>query len=133
MWSELMRRWLRRSNPRPAGTTPRPFTPRLEALDERTLPAITASFQNGVLTVLGDSIDNTIVVGRDAAGNILVNNGDVPIAGDTAATVANTSLIDVFASNNNGGGVILGPPLAADGGGSSSAGAAPSAAPAPRS
>ena len=45
----------------------------LEPLDRRIVPAITAGFQNGVLTVLGDAIDNTIIVGRDTAGNILVN------------------------------------------------------------
>src|SRR5262245_22054317 len=64
--------------------------------------AITASFLPGagVLTEFGDSIDNTIVTSRDAAGQILVNGGAVPIVGGTA-TVANTSLIQVFGQAGN--------------------------------
>src|SRR5262245_16651090 len=57
--------------------------------------AVTASFSQGVLTVFGDSLDNTITVSRNAAGNILVNGGAVTVAGGTS-TVANTSLIQVF-------------------------------------
>jgi hypothetical protein len=56
-------------------------------------PTITATFSvDGTLRVTGDDQDNTIVVSRDAAGNILVNGGAVPIQGGPA-TVANTSLI----------------------------------------
>ena len=44
----------------------------------------------GLLSVFGDDLDNTITVSRDAAGNILVNGGAVPITGGTP-TVANTS------------------------------------------
>jgi Ca2+-binding RTX toxin-like protein len=59
--------------------------------------AITASFDPGagVLSEFGDNLDNTITTSRDAAGNILVNGGAVPILGGTP-TVANTSLISVF-------------------------------------
>jgi len=59
--------------------------------------AVTASFTSsaGVLTVFGDSLDNNITVSRDASGKILVNGGAVVVAGGTA-TVANTSLIQVF-------------------------------------
>src|ERR1700704_5123291 len=57
--------------------------------------AITSSFSKGILTEFGDALDNTIVTSRDAAGRILVNGGAVPIQGGTA-TVANTSLIQVF-------------------------------------
>ena len=59
--------------------------------------AITASFlaDAGVLTVLGDSLDNTITASRDAAGRLLLNGGDVVIQGGQP-TVANTSLIQVF-------------------------------------
>jgi Ca2+-binding RTX toxin-like protein len=73
------------------------FTPALEPLDERILPAITASFFSGagLLSVFGDAQNNTIVVSRDAAGQILVNGGAVAIQGG-AATVANTALIQVF-------------------------------------
>src|SRR5919197_5114053 len=58
--------------------------------------AITSSFDPvaGVLTTIGDDLDNTITTSRDAAGNILFNSGVVPIWGGTA-TVADTSLISV--------------------------------------
>jgi Ca2+-binding RTX toxin-like protein len=59
--------------------------------------ATTATFSSGsgVLTVFGDSADNSITISRNAAGNLLVNNGAVSVAGGTP-TVANTSLIRVF-------------------------------------
>jgi Ca2+-binding RTX toxin-like protein len=57
--------------------------------------AVTASFNAGVLTVIGDSNNNSITISRDAFGLILVNNGAVPVAGGTP-TVANTTLIQVF-------------------------------------
>jgi len=74
----------------------------LELLDRRVLPAVSATFSaaQGLLTVIGDAKDNTIVVSRDAAGSILVNSGGVAIQGGTA-TVANTSLIQVFGQDGN--------------------------------
>src|SRR5215207_9113966 len=59
--------------------------------------AVTASFGAGTgqLTVIGDSLNNSIVISRDAAGKILVNGGAVAVSGGTP-TVANTSLIQVF-------------------------------------
>ena len=64
----------------------------MEKMETRVLFAVTASFDagTGVLSVVGDDLDNQIVVSRDAAGAIFVNGGAVPIAGDAAATVANT-------------------------------------------
>jgi len=64
--------------------------------------AIKAQFVrgSGVLTVLDDAGDNSIIVSRDPAGNILVNGGAVPITG-SGATVANTTLIQVFGSSGN--------------------------------
>ena len=58
------------------------------------IAATTATFSSGVLTVNGDSLDNTIVISRDAAGSILVNGGAVPVVGGTP-TVANTAQIRV--------------------------------------
>jgi Ca2+-binding RTX toxin-like protein len=74
----------------------------LEALGNRIAPAIVAVFsaQSQVLNVLGDHLDNTITLSRDAAGNILVNGGVVQVLGGTA-TVANTSLIQVFGHAGN--------------------------------
>ena len=76
--------------------------PRLELMDRRILPAVTAAFvaAEGVLTVTGDAQDNTIVVSRDLAGTILVNSGAVAVQGGNA-TVANTSLIQVFGQAGN--------------------------------
>ena len=51
--------------------------------------ATTGTFNNGVLTVSGDSAANNIAISRDAAGRILVNGGAVAVVGGTP-TVANT-------------------------------------------
>ena len=64
--------------------------------------AVTATFTppSGMLSVFGDSLNNTITASRNAAGNLLVNGGAVTILGGTA-TVANTSLIQVFGQAGN--------------------------------
>jgi len=64
--------------------------------------AITASFDPGagVLSELGDSLDNTITTSRDAAGTILIDGSGVPIVGGTAM-VANTGLIQAFGQGGN--------------------------------
>ncbi len=66
-----------------------------ETLSQRITPAVNAFFGGGVLTIIGDNLNNTIDVSRDAAGKLLVNGGTVSIRG-AAATVANTRLIHVF-------------------------------------
>src|SRR5262244_1845596 len=65
--------------------------------------AIKASFSPtaGLLSVFGDNLDDTIVMSRDAAGQILINGGAVPIAGGQA-TVANTAMIQVFGEGGDG-------------------------------
>jgi Ca2+-binding RTX toxin-like protein len=64
--------------------------------------AISGVFLRGLkfLTVFGDAADNHITISHDAAGTILVNGGAVPIL-DGPATVANTSLIEVFGQGGN--------------------------------
>jgi len=64
--------------------------------------AIRASFSPGagLLSVFDDNLNNTITVSRDAAGTILVNGGSVTVTGGEA-TVANTSLIQVFGTSGN--------------------------------
>src|SRR6185295_15129731 len=64
--------------------------------------AIKAIFSQGahVLSEFGDSADNVITTSRDAAGQILVNGGVVPVVGGPA-TVANTALIQVFGQGGN--------------------------------
>src|SRR5262249_32732186 len=103
---EMVRCWLRsllKTMARPASRrggkklAARRFSPELEPLADRVLPAILAVFTPGAqtLSVFGDSLNNTIAISRDAAGKILVNSGAVPIRGGTP-TVANTALIQVF-------------------------------------
>ena len=74
----------------------------LESLDNRIVPAITASFAagTGVLTITGDALDNSITVSRDAAGKLLVNGGAVAVLGGTP-TVANTTLIQALGLGGN--------------------------------
>src|SRR5215467_9379386 len=64
--------------------------------------AITATFipGAGTLSTIGDGIDNTITVMRDAAGTIRINNGAVAIQ-NGPATVTNTSFIEVFGQGGN--------------------------------
>ncbi|MBV8110873.1 MAG: hypothetical protein JO012_14040 [Hyphomicrobiales bacterium] len=56
--------------------------------------AIKATFSPaaGLLCELGDGVDNTIVTRRDAAGQLFVNGGAMPINGGQA-TVANIATI----------------------------------------
>ena len=99
MWMRKIRdAHRRRHSQRPASRRARPVElDRLDLLDRRILPAVSATFSaaQGVLTVVGDAKDNTIVVSRDAAGSILVNGGAVSVRGGRA-TVANTRLIQLF-------------------------------------
>lgn len=62
--------------------------------------AVTANFSAGALTVLGNGQNNTIALGRNAAGTIVVNGGAVPIKGGPA-TVPNTKLIQAFGQDGN--------------------------------
>jgi Ca2+-binding RTX toxin-like protein len=62
--------------------------------------AIKATFNAGLLSVFDDNLDNTISMSRDAAGNLLVNNGAVTITGGRA-TVADTAVIQVFGTGGN--------------------------------
>ena len=70
-----------------------------EEVDGRdfSIQAVTGQFSpaSGTLSVFGDSLDNSIEVSRNAAGQLLINGGAVAIRGGTA-TVANTALIQVF-------------------------------------
>src|SRR5262249_50189524 len=92
-WKQILAQLGRRRPRRPTPWENR-TRPHLETLDERIAPAVTASFvaSTGVLSVLGDAKDNTIIVSRDNAGTLLVNGGNVAVKGGTA-TVANTALI----------------------------------------
>jgi Ca2+-binding RTX toxin-like protein len=76
-----------------------------EEMEARTggdfsIAAVTANFSQGTLTNFGDSLDNNMAISRNAAGQILVNGGAVPVLGGTP-TVANTSLIQMFGQGGN--------------------------------
>ena len=78
------------------------FRPQVETLAERVMPAVTATFSaaGAVLRVVGDALDNTVVVSRDAGGTILVNGGAVAIQGGQP-TVANTRMIMINGVGGN--------------------------------
>lgn len=101
-----LNRWRRRA-PADRRRAPRKnrFVPPVERLDTRITPAVTATFNPGVglLTVLGDSLANEIVISRDALGVISVN-GEVPLAGGLPGgfpTVFNTRSINMFGLAGN--------------------------------
>src|SRR5262245_9973388 len=75
----------------------------IEPLPARVMLSITALFSDGgggMLRVTGDDQDNIITISRDAVGNILVNNGAVPIAGGTP-TIANTDHLHLVGGAGN--------------------------------
>ncbi|MBX9584232.1 MAG: hypothetical protein K2X87_28365 [Gemmataceae bacterium] len=103
MFNALVR-GARRRNPHAAAR----FTPGLEALGRRDVPAVTAVFQVGfgVLQVFGDDAANTIEISRDEFGLIYVNGGGVTIEGGTEDLPAfphvfNTQAIAVFGKGGN--------------------------------
>src|SRR5262249_50879686 len=73
-----------------------------EQVNAAATPGVTATFSatDGRLTIVGDAQDNTIVVSRDAAGTILVNNGAVTVQGGPA-TIFNTVLIQISGLGGN--------------------------------
>jgi Ca2+-binding RTX toxin-like protein len=101
-WKQSVRRLIRGRKPLPNKLWPGRFSPALERLADRIVPAVTASFGAGALSVFGDELNNTITISRDAAGAILVNGGAVPVAGGTP-TVGNTFLIvgNTFGGDDN--------------------------------
>jgi Ca2+-binding RTX toxin-like protein len=94
MFRGLIRGARRRTSKAASSQTLR-FTPAVVSLEQREVPAVLGVFALNTFTVIGDHRDNTIQVSRDAAGNILVNGGAVPVYGGTP-TVTNTTLISVF-------------------------------------
>jgi Ca2+-binding RTX toxin-like protein len=116
MFRALLLAMLRDRRPHPSARRPSrpPFAPRVEGLENRLTPAVTAVFSpgTGILTVVGDGLNNTITVSRDAAGGILVNggaavvkvhlhrflgNGPTPVVGNGGTpTVADVNQVRVF-------------------------------------
>src|SRR5262249_60720621 len=88
---EMVRCWLRsllKTMARPASRrggkklAARRFSPELEPLADRVLPAILAVFTPGAqtLSVFAASPNNTIAISRDAAGQTLIKRGTLPTA-----------------------------------------------------
>jgi Ca2+-binding RTX toxin-like protein len=97
--------FLKKRSARRSSTRRRParFVSGFESLEPRLMLSVTAVLSpQGVLTVDGDQMDNNIVVSRDAAGIILVNDGATPIGvRGEIPTVTNTSLIEVLGRSGN--------------------------------
>jgi Ca2+-binding RTX toxin-like protein len=72
----------------------------LESLEPRQFLSVTASAGNGVLSIGGDDNANAITVSRNAAGDLFVNNGAVPIIG-TPATVTTIQSIVISGRGGN--------------------------------
>jgi Ca2+-binding RTX toxin-like protein len=100
-WMRALRRWAQRRRPVRKTAWQGRFVPTLESLTERIVPTVTATFLPGshTLTVFGDAQNNTIVIGRDAAGRILLNGNTISSIG--TPTVANTTTITVFGLGGN--------------------------------
>jgi Ca2+-binding RTX toxin-like protein len=93
--SDFLKRWSdRRSSVRTVQRARSAFA--IEPMESRLLLSVSAVFSpvTDVLMVLGDNQNNAIELSRDEGGNILINDGTVPIIGGTP-TVDNTSLIQV--------------------------------------
>ena len=73
-----------------------------ESLETRELLTVTASFSadTGALSIVGDEQDNVIAITRAIDGEILINNGQVAVAGGTP-TVQNTQQIFAFGLAGN--------------------------------
>jgi Ca2+-binding RTX toxin-like protein len=101
-WQHISRSFTKRKPFRKKSSLKDRFLPSLEVLDDRIVPAVTATFTpgSGTLSVFGDNLDNNITISRNAAGNLLVNGGAVAILGGTPS-VANTALIQVFGQGGN--------------------------------
>src|SRR5262245_46877972 len=99
-------KFLKKWSARRASTRRRParFVSGFESLEPRLMLSVSAFFTpqaGGLLTVIGDGLDNTVEVSRDDAGNLLVNGGEVSIQGGTA-TVDNTSVVQGFGLGRHG-------------------------------
>ena len=102
-WKQVLRQSLPSTQPIRKSTRNCRFSPSLESLSDRIVPAaVTATFSpaTGLLSVLGDAGNNHIAVSRDCGGNIMVNGGAVSVTGGSP-TVAITSLIQVFGQAGN--------------------------------
>src|SRR5262245_64101800 len=97
VWQLIARALGRKARPSRPNPKQYRFVPSVEGLENREVPAVTASFSavSGVLTVFGDNLDNNITISSNAAGTILVNGGGVTVAGGKP-TVEHTGVIQGY-------------------------------------
>src|SRR4051812_16051858 len=112
--SSLLGHFKKRGQSRPAARSNRRAQLGLEALETRFCPATTATFSNGVLSVLGDAANNNIVV-KATNNNLQVFDGakQIVVQGSTPLMDATTQInirglagndkltIDASVSNNS--------------------------------
>ncbi|HEY1191856.1 MAG TPA: calcium-binding protein [Gemmata sp.] len=79
------------------------FRPKLDALEHREVPAVLATFNTGVLTVIGDNTANNIVVAADANGALQVTNNGASVAIRTAFGTANRANLQTINVDAKGG------------------------------
>lgn len=83
-----------------AGALALPELPAGAAVPAAATSSASAFFSSGSLVVVGGAQDESIVIGRDAAGTIQINGGAVLIKGGRP-TVANTRLITALGNGGN--------------------------------
>jgi len=81
----------------------RTVRPRIESLEDRAVPAVTASFNFNFLSVVGDDTANNIVVSADAAGNLTVTNNGVAVGIVTSIGTPNTASTAFIVVDGRGG------------------------------
>jgi Ca2+-binding RTX toxin-like protein len=79
------------------------FTPRLDALEKREVPAVLATFNTDTLNVVGDASANNIVVQADASGNLQVTNNGCAVTIHTIAGSANKMNLNTVNVDARGG------------------------------
>lgn len=82
---------------------PNQFAPKMDALEAREVPAVLATFNTDLLTVLGDGAANNIVVSADASGNLQVTNNGTAVAITSIAGSADKSALRTVTVDARGG------------------------------
>src|SRR5437879_6431835 len=76
----------------------------LEQLEDRVVPAVTAVFGFGVLSVVGDAANNNILVSADSNGNLQVTNNSTAVrirVLNGQPTRDQTTLVTIFGEGGN--------------------------------
>jgi len=77
-----------------------PVSENLQEIPKENPARFKTDWNRGSSFEIGDGVDSTIATRRDAAGQLFVNGGVVPINGGQA-TVANTATIQVLGQGGN--------------------------------